>query len=377
MFASQTLRNTACVILTILGAGIVTRAYAVTEAPSPDAVLKILERMDSKYFGEFAIQFHVVYPVEFHRGYPGRSLRELTITGKGSVVATESRLVRLLEVEDAVQRVRSFSPTPAEHDQKVLINVARLSLDEEDFVGTMSAIRPVDLAATVEVAPDPFTQGYQAAQLDIPGDERPTRTIENILGLFAVGRGFSRHIEAITEVTVVNGMLHVQCEGRAHNRPCKWSLVVDPGADYMVRRAEAWRADSGFIFYKIENHGAKSLNGLIAPEVGHFWRGHCPDSRNDRTHKYEVTPTGYAPQPMSRLIEMARTHLRENLPEGTEVYDYRNHDYRQGNGFEQPERYIVGEDEIMGDRNQLLDILMQSAEVARKAVRRWTQILEP
>jgi hypothetical protein len=221
--------------------------------------------------------------------------------------------------------------------QYVGLKMDIVTLHERDFVGVLERD---DFDVVVEddgaLSRDPKSPGFRRAVLDIPGPTKPRRTTEDFLVLLTAGRGFSEWIQRITGVREgEDGLLHCTADGRAYNQSCKWELVVELRAGYLVRRARAW-APNGFEYFNIENSGTKRFGKVTVPAEGTFWVSTSPDRRDEVRHKYEVTFTSYKGATDAELIKRAQELLRKEIPAGTEVTDFRG-------GEENPQPYIVGE----------------------------------
>jgi hypothetical protein len=327
-----------CALLVVLMCVIPQLAgSAARRGPTGGQLLSLLRRADREYLDEFTLKCRGVYPFNPMRGFPCRVLRQLTATRSDYSLVTESTFVKQLFPLGDPRGGRKVDTMSRDGRQYVGLKMEIMTLHEPDFVGVLERD---DAAAVVEddgaLSRDPKSPGFRHAVLDIPGPTKPLRTTEDLLALLTAGRGFSEWIRQITLVRQGDdGLLHCTADGRAYNKPCKWELVVEPSAGYLVRRARAW-APNGFEYFNIENHGTKRFDRVTVPAEGTFWAGTSPDRRDEVRHKYEVTFTSYKAAADAELIKQARKLLREEVPVGTEVTDFRG-------GEENPQPHIIGE----------------------------------
>lgn len=74
--------------------------------------------------------------------------------------------------------------------------------------------------------------------------------------LWPLGRGFTRRIDGISEVTKrADGLLEVTATNEDGSLMSRWELVIDPQADYLVRSAKAFQRDEALPAYVVETAG--------------------------------------------------------------------------------------------------------------------------
>jgi hypothetical protein len=320
---------TLCVIPQLAGS-------AARRGPAARQLLSLLKRADREYVGEFTLKCRAAYPYNPMRGFPCRVLRQLTATGSDYSVVTESTFLKQLFPLGDPRGGLKVDTMSRDGRQYVALKTEIMTLHERDFVGVLETDDLVVVEDDGSLSRDPKSPGFRMAHLDIPSPTKPRRTTEDLLALLTGGRGFSEWIQIITSVRQgQDGLLHCTADGRAYNQPCKWELVVEPRAGYLVRRARAW-APNGFEYFNIENRGTKRFGRVKVPAEGTFWAASAPDRRDEVRHKYEVTFTSYKAAADANLIRRARKLLHEELPIGTEVHDFRN-------GDEHPQPYTISE----------------------------------
>ena len=311
---------------------------AARRVPAGRQLLSLLRRADRQYLDEFTLKCRAVYPYNPRRGFPCRVLRQLTATRSGYSLVTESAFVKQLFPLGDPRGGRKVDTISRDGREYIGLKIEILTLHEPDFVGVLERD---DLEVVVEddgaLSRDPkSTGGFRVAHLAIPDPTKGLRTTEHLLALLTAGRDFSRRIKRISGVREgEDGLLHCTADGTAYNKPCKWELVVEPRAGYLVRRARAW-APNGFEYFNIENSGTKQFGKVTVPAEATFWAGTFPDRRDAVRHKYEVTFTSYKAAADAELIKRTRKVLRQEIPVGTEVTDFRS-------GEQNPQPYIVGE----------------------------------
>jgi len=310
---------------------------AARRVPAARQLLSLLRQADREYLDEFMLNCRAVYPYNPRRSLPCRVLRQLTATRSGYSLITESTFVKQLFPLGDPRGGGNVDTMSRDGRRYVGLKMEIVTLHEPDFVGVFERD---DLEVVVEddgsLSYDPAGGGYRVAHLAVPDPTKGLRTTEHLLALLTAGRDFSRRIKRITRVRQgQDHLLHCTADGTAYNQPCKWELVVEPRAGYLVRRARA-SAPNGFEHFNIENRGTKRFGKVAVPAEATFWAGTFPDRRDEVRHKYEVTFTSYKDAADSKLIKKARAMFHEKLPVGTEVRDFRS-------GEENPEPYTVGE----------------------------------
>ena len=80
--------------------------------------------------------------------------------------------------------------------------------------------------------------------------------------LWPLGRGFSRRIDRITDIsTRADGLLTVAAESNDGNLMRRWELLIDPSADFLVRAAKAFRRDDSEPAFVVETAGVLAGGG--------------------------------------------------------------------------------------------------------------------
>jgi hypothetical protein len=311
---------------------------AARRVPAGRRLLSLLRRADQEYLDEFTLKCRAVYPYNPMQGFPCRVLRQLTATRSDYSLVTESTFVQQLFPLGDPRGGLHVDTLSRDGRQYVGLKMEIMTLHEPDFVGVLGRY---DFEVVVEddgsLSRDPkSTGGYRAAHLAVPDPTKGLRTTEHLVALLTAGRDFSRRIKRITRVSKgEDGLLHCTADGTAYNKPCKWELVVEPRAGYLVRRARAW-AQNGFEYFNIENRGTKRFGKVTVPAEATFWAGTFPDRRDEVRHKYEVTFSSYKAAADASLMRQVRKMFHEELPIGTEVHDFRG-------GEENPKPYTIGE----------------------------------
>ena len=210
---------------------------------SGDEILKRLRDFDSVYLSGFTIS----------GTSPGPFKKKWKITTSDGRIAYEEEVVEVLALKNKGQFVplrRVCFVGPKAHAQY-------------DFVGRVHEVG--ELPPWPENSPGLATAGC----LDIAVPEAPTYKLPIKKVLWSLGRGYSEHITAITNVKPRDdGLLLVTAEGTdVSNRPgARWEMVIDPKAAYMVRQAELYRGAEQTAFLSIVNSGTKWVGARCVPE---------------------------------------------------------------------------------------------------------------
>lgn len=163
-------------------------------------------------------------------------------------------------------------------DQKLVIQqkavVDELHPPTEDLVETTYYISP-DQMGTIH-----------RSRLWVDGkliDTKPHATFEPVgstydilIGriLWPLGRGFTRRIDHIEEVTRIgDGTLRVKAESNVGNLPWRWELSIDPDSDYLVRSAKTYLRDSEEPSYIIDSLGTQQADGRSTAHTARWREG--------------------------------------------------------------------------------------------------------
>jgi hypothetical protein len=304
-------------------------------------ILTVLQQSDKEYLMEFTLSCTVEFPAEPMAGRPKPATYELVLTGRGDVQAARSNYVAT-----SVPLV-PFGGLPSDgRNQGLWLETSNLFLLEDSFVGTLHTVVPAaenpdGSLAYDRLAYDEGQTGAHSAQLDLNDRTRPRRTFLDLIALFTAGRGFGEYIHDIVAVSADESGL-VECEANGVNyrqEDCQWRLTIDPAAGYMVRRAHAWNPATGFVYVDVTSVGTQWFGDVALPTQGIFRRPHHPEHHTDEYTKHNVGFTSYVPQADVELFALARSRLRENLPLGTRVFDFRETP-------DKPAVYVIGEDEL-------------------------------
>jgi hypothetical protein len=92
--------------------------------------------------------------------------------------------------------------------------------------------------------------------------------------LWPLGRGFASQIDRITSVTTMaDGLLKATAEGDRGAMKCRWELVIDPEADYLVRDAKAFRRDEKQPSYVVKTAGVLTGGGRSVAHTARWIEG--------------------------------------------------------------------------------------------------------
>jgi hypothetical protein len=137
---------------------------------------------------------------------------------------------------------------------------------------------------------------------------------------WALGTGFADSINEITEVETLGDLQRVVVRGVMEGLPeCEWELVVDPGADYLVR-ASTFRLKSGGVpLMRSESFGSRQVGRLTLAERG-FVR-----LRINELESIEeaVTLIEFLPDCNDELFHVARVELEKALKGQVDTFDFR------------------------------------------------------
>ena len=136
--------------------------------------------------------------------------------------------------------------------------------------------------------------------------------------LLALGRGFGRRIERITEIRPLEGPL---IEVRAKERYGTWTLTVDPTADYIVTVGALVSSASDKAWLIVTTSGSVESDGIsiaargtvIIPTLGF----------DPSLEKEEVTVTAFSHTASKSHLAELRRKITGALPRGSPIIDLR------------------------------------------------------
>jgi hypothetical protein len=96
--------------------------------------------------------------------------------------------------------------------------------------------------------------------------------------LWPLGRGFSRRIDRITQITQeADGTLAVTAASDEGNLMARWELRIDPASDYLVRAAQGFRKDDAQPTYAIDTAGVLSAADRSTAHTARWIEGEAAD----------------------------------------------------------------------------------------------------
>ena len=152
-----------------------------------------------------------------------------------------------------------------------------------DWVGRIPRYGPLD--PWPENSPGPATAG----SLKVDDPDAPTYMLHIRRTLWCLGRGYSKHITKIRDVSrQEDGRLKVAADGldMALRPGAKWELVIDPDAEYMVRSAEL--VDNGNRRSSFTNSGLKRHGSHCVPQKGECKGGFISASYEFQSASFEA-----------------------------------------------------------------------------------------
>jgi len=186
-------------------------------------------------------------------GWPGRKWKFAMLRGR---IALEEEVVEIPEHSGPAQvgRFIAFRST---------WYVGPTVQATYDWVGRIPHYGPLD--PWPENSPGPATTG----SLKVDDPDAPTYTLHIQRTLSCLGRGYSKYITKIRDVSPQeDGRLKVTADGLAGDLypGAKWELVIEPDAEYMVRSAVV--VDSGNRRRSFTNSGLRRYGSHCVPEKG-------------------------------------------------------------------------------------------------------------
>jgi beta-lactamase regulating signal transducer with metallopeptidase domain len=237
----------------------------------------------------------------------------------------ENITVVLSPVTIAVDRRISYTEMPAYRERTALtegdyLSDGRLlvwrhtrerSLLESSFQGHRDDLMSVLVSRDGQIS----IQSSAAPTFDFyaPGD--PQRYGWFWTPILATGRGFSQYLREVVEMhELENGLIRLEARGVSHlGVALTWNMVVDPGADYLVRSASYAYENGSFDFHST---GVKKFGLQTLAERADFGRGMTRGTR--------LEIRDYQPVSDSEILSGIRdAFFREPLPEGSRVVDWR------------------------------------------------------
>jgi len=147
--------------------------------------------------------------------------------------------------------------------------------------------------------------------------------------VLSAGHGFSLLLDKFVSAPVLQGKtLRCRALGRCPGgQVCNWTVQIEPGAAYMVRKAEATNPENGFVIARMENTGLQWFSAGPVPERARFTvdpnlHGTSP------TSAYELSFQNLTDKPDMALLRASEELLRGSYPTGTALLDYRRGEAR-------------------------------------------------
>jgi hypothetical protein len=109
--------------------------------------------------------------------------------------------------------------------------------------------------------------------------------------LWPLGRGLTHRIDKVTQVALrPDGLLDVKAESNQTGLPMRWELQIDRRADYLVRRATAYRGDADEPMYVIDNTGVQIGGDLVAAHTARWTEGRWGEPISIAVHCVSAEP---------------------------------------------------------------------------------------
>jgi len=146
--------------------------------------------------------------------------------------------------------------------------------------------------------------------------------------LWAAGRGFASHVDVIEAISTDSddGLIRVEATGR-WRRPGRWTLTIDPEADYLVRSAAFRNQGKDRPCLRVETAGIRWFGPSVAlAETGARFIGAAPATASAphvRPPDVEYTLVGWKPSYNADMLSKLRQELRGPIPINARIYDHR------------------------------------------------------
>ena len=236
------------------------RTMSVRPASDPTLdgkeVLKKLKSVDAVYAAAFTASGK-------RSGGPIRKWKFAMLRGR---IALEEEVVEVTKA-DIAKRRQLGRPGVRDEDPMLALRstffVGPAAQAKYDWVGTIKRYGPQD--PWPENTAGPATAG----SLDVVDPDAPTYMLPIRRTLWCLGRGYSRHVTRIRDVSrQEDGRLTVAADGldMALRPGAKWELVIDPNAEYLVRSATL--VDNRNRRSSFTNSGLKRHGPHCVPEKG-------------------------------------------------------------------------------------------------------------
>jgi len=211
-------------------------------------ILKKLKAIDAVYAAAFTASGKRL----------GGPVRKWKFTMRRRRIALEEEVVEITKA-DVAKRIPRGRPGVREGNPMLALRstffVGPTAQARYDWVGILKRYGPQ--APWPENSPGPATAG----SLDVVDPDAPTYMLQIKQTLWCLGRGYSKHITKIRDVSrQKDGRLTVAAAGldMALRPGAKWELVIDPDAEYMVRSAtlvDSRNRRSSFTNSGLKRHG--------------------------------------------------------------------------------------------------------------------------
>ncbi|NQU21758.1 MAG: hypothetical protein HQ567_10780, partial [Candidatus Nealsonbacteria bacterium] len=243
---------------------------------------------------------------------PGGPIRQWKFTMFRGRIALEEEVVEITE-EDVAKRKRLGRPGVSEGKPMLALRstffVGPTAQAKYDWVGAIQRYGPQD--PWPENGPGPATAG----SLDVVDPDAPTYMLQIKRTLWCLGRGYSKHITSIRDVSrQEDGRLKVAADGldMALRPGAKWELIIAPDAEYLVRSAEL--VDNRDRRSSYTNSGLRRHGPHCVPEKGECQGAFISTSFEFQSASFEADV---------EFLRRAKATMQPPYPIHTDVQDQR------------------------------------------------------
>ncbi|MFH0980232.1 MAG: hypothetical protein V2A79_01670 [Planctomycetota bacterium] len=299
-----------------------------------EQLLQHLRDLDAEFFAGLTLSITVTEPVH------GAGVDLGSITRQGTLTVSRDGSGLILQ-NPRFDKTPSYKPPGAEgfqvgdYDSEGNLIVWR----PKDYfmLKTDDSIETYDQSTVVFVAPS----GAIARQADSAvrlaryqvSDQKGFYLYNKVLR--ATGRGFAQYLETIDEMeTLPSGLIELHATGPyGHKASMRWTLTVDPGANYLVRSAVLGSRDNPL--WVVSTTGSQEQEGVTVPLRGTV----TYPFQSTKDHVSVVEFKSLSKTIHGDVVQRLKAQLSENdLPVGAYIEDY-----RADPTSSRPVRTLVGE----------------------------------
>lgn len=313
----------------LLGLALLSDVSGSAESLDPDGLLASLQSFDNTIMKEFSLTANVVHPVPMQKADSERIVSVVKLAHKDSVWAYRMDLDK-----DATPEPRFAGINPGagaiefgnDRGSYVVSRALwRVWLWEPEQCRARDEHEVMVVGIDDSIAKRDDNQGRVFYEKAVEPFQNP----DVYLLVLTSGRLFSQYLTAIESVaSMENGMMRCEAVGvypGAERRPCRWELVVEPDAAFLVREAKAYWLEKDILAATFSNQGLQHSEHGPYPATGRF--AHGDDGVRAKYWQgdgvWDIAYLSLESRSENRFVSELRDEFTGDFPAGTLVLDSR------------------------------------------------------